>query len=632
MSKIKKNKLAVMFSSLAGCVIVAAILIIINMIFTPLNLRLDCTEGKIYTLSNGTAAILKKLDKPVTLRFYYTKDHANMPVYLKTYATRVEDMLREYVRLGGGKLIVKKLNPTPDSDAEDSARLDGINGQSLDTFGAGERMYLGVAVSTAGKTVAMPFLSPEKETQLEYELTRAVSEVMLTAKTRIGVMSSLPVMGGADNPQMMMQPGAMKPAWLLINELKRGFEIIEIPVTSEKIDPNIDVLMVIHPVGLSEKTFFAIDQFVLRGGRLIAFVDPYCIAEMYSRPQQQPMPPRPSEMNALLKAWGIGFDSNKVVVDHALATRIMSGGNAEIMPTVLTITNKKINDDEPAVAELNSLLLFAAGAFSGVPSEGLQKTVLLNSTKEAASVETFLTMGRGEDIMKNFRAEGLAKELAVKLTGDFKTAFPDGIGGGDNGKNSDSKPEEPAQLKKSVKPGAVILVGDADMLYDAFSVQRSNFMGQEILQPFNDNLNFALNLVEYLSGDSALLEVRSRTMKPRPFDRVRDLQVEAEKKFQAQIVRIEDELRKVQQDINALQQKRQESDRELLSSEQRDVLRRFRVKETEAKRELKDVRKQLRRNIDSLENSLMIINIAMMPALVIMTGICVAIVKRRRSK
>ena len=267
-----EKKLAAVMSSLAGVLIFALIIIIINRLFNPVNVRLDCTDGKVYTLSQGTRQILQGLDKHVSLRFYYSRDVANMPVYLKTYASRVENLLDEYKRLGGKNLDVKKLNPKPDSDEEDSANMDGISGHSTDSMGLGDKIYLGIAVSSAGKVLTLPFLSPDKESLLEYELTRAISQVKVSKKPRLGVMSSMQVMGGIDNPQaMMMGQGGMKPAWAVINELKQAFEVSELPMNSESISEDISLVMLIHPKELSEAAMFALDQFVLRAGACSPF-------------------------------------------------------------------------------------------------------------------------------------------------------------------------------------------------------------------------------------------------------------------------------------------------------------------------------------------------------------------------
>lgn len=630
------KKTFAILSSFAGILIIMAILVIANAILKPVNFRLDCTDGKLYTLSKGTKNILKDLDKVVSIRFYYSRDAADMPVYLKTYAGRVEDMLQEFKRDGGNRIDLRKLNPKPDSDEEDSAMLDGVSGQSLDALGAGDRIYLGIAISCAGKTAALPFLSPESESQLEYNLARAITEVTQVKKPRLGIMSPLRVMGGFDQQQMMMgQQPRQIPAWLIINEFKRNFDVEEIPLTAEEIDSNIDMLVVIHPSGISDNTMFALDQFVLRGGNLLAFVDPFCVVAMQQQqPQQYMGMPQPSSLEKLLSAWGISFTADKIMADRKLGTRIRGNqGGVESMPTVISLGKNDINTDDPAVATLNSLLVFCGGSFSGEPVDGLKKTVLVHTSDEAGPIDTFMAQQPGQEILRSLSA-GIQKKyaLAIKLTGTFPTAFPDGKPKGTEGKEEKTEKAVDSSLKKSTKPGAVVLVGDADMLFDSFAVREGNLFGQKVVQPINDNLNFAMNIVDQLTGDSNLFEIRARATASHPFTVVRDMQAEAEKEFQDKIIKLETDLREVQMKINELQSKRGQDEKELLSSEQREVLKQFRRKEAEAKKELKEVRRQLRSNIDLLENKLIFINVALMPIIVILIGIAVAIVKLKRSK
>ncbi len=632
----KTKKRAVWISSVAGILIVAAILLILNAILKPVNLRWDCTQEKRYTLSQGTGNILKHLNKVVSLRFYYSRDAADMPVYLKNYATRVEDLLGEFKRAGGDKIELRQLNPKPDSDEEDSAVLDGISGRPSDMFGSGDPVYFGVAVGCGGKTAVLPFLSPESEAQLEYDLARAITEVTAEKKVRLGILSSLPVMGGFSGPQVMMN-SSRTPAWWIITELKRNYDVVEIPAAGGEIASDIDVILAIHPQNLGDEMLFALDQFILRGGKLLAFLDPFAVSGM----RQQPYPqPGGFSFGKLLKTWGLEFSDGKIVADRKLATRLRgSYGNVESMPTVLTLGKADMDTAVPALASLNSLLLFCPGEFSGTPVEGLKQTVLLHSSDDAGLIASFEAQGSGEQILKNLKPEHREFALALQLSGTFPTAFPDGkpsaAAPAEEGKekktDASAAKKADASLKKSSRPGVVVLVGDADMLFDSFCVRQGNFLGQMIAQPINDNLNFALNMVDQLSGDENLFEIRARGTSSRPFTVVRDLQAKAEKEFQGKIVQLEDELRSVQTQINDLQRQRKPGEKELLSSEQRRVLTDFRKKEVEARKELKQVRRQLRQEIDSLENTLIFVNIALMPILVVLAGITVAAVKRRRS-
>ena len=632
---LKNNKtLQTCLSSTAGILIVAAILLTIGIIFRNTNIRLDCTQDKLYTLSNATKNTLKNLDRKLTIRFYYSKDVPQMPVGFKNYAKRIDDMLREYEIYSNGNIRIERLNPKPDTDAEDSANLDGISGQGSGALGLEENIYLGMAIRSGDLLVSLPFLSPEREAQLEYDVTRAILSVTHPKKPKVGVISAIKVFGGIDNPAMMMQgQGGMKPAWLIITELKKEYDVTEIPMTADEIPSDIDMVLAIHPKEASDKLQFALDQFVLRGGRLIAFLDPMSVADMQNQPQQQMqyMPPNASStLDKLLPAWGIDFNTDKVVIDRECATPIQTRANAqpEQMPNVLSMEEKNVGKD-PSMAQLTSILMLNAGAFSGTPSEGLTKTVLLSSSEESTLLEKYMTQRSGEDIMRDFHSDDKAKELVIRLTGTFKTAFPDGKPSDKDEKDDkDAKPTD--SLKESAKPGAVILVGDVDMLYDPFCVRQGNIFGQTFYQPLNNNIAMLQNIAEAMSGDAVLFEIRSRGVRPHPFTKVKELERQAGDKYKDEIKKFEEDVRSFQRELYTMQQNRSSKDKELLSKEQKEAVAKLKKKEAEARKNLKKVRKDMRKDIESLENNVMLLNIGLMPLLVVIGGIALAITKRVR--
>ena len=448
------------------------------------------------------------------------------------------------------------------------------------------------------------------------------------------------VFGGIDNPSMMMQgQGGMKPAWLIVTELKKEYDVTEVPMDTDEIPADIDLLLAIHPKEASPQLLYAIDQFVLRGGRLIAFLDPLCVADLQNQPQQQMqyMPPNAtSTLGELLTAWGVDFNSDNVVIDRTCATQIQTrrNGPPEVMPNVLSLDENYVSREDPATAQLNSLLMLNAGSFTGTPAEGLTKTVLLSSSDDSATLEKFMTQRSGEDMLKDFRSDEKRQELIIRLTGTFKTAFPNGK---PEAKKEDGKEEakknEPAQegLKESAKPGAVILLGDADMIYDAFCVRQNSIFGQTFYQPLNNNLALVQNLVEALSGDALLFEIRSRGVKQHPFTRVRDLEKSASDKYKDEIKKFEQDVQSFQRELYTLQKQRSDGDKELLSKQQKEAVAKLKKKEAEARKKLKAVRKDMRKEIESLENNVMLVNIGLMPLLVVLGGIALAISKRIRS-
>ena len=632
----KKKQLEVLLYSVVGVGAMFLVLIALNFIFSVFKARADLTQEKLYTLSDGTKAILKKLEGPVEIRFYATQGEKEMPAQFKAYAQRVEDLLSEYKQHAKGNIEIKKFNPTPDSDAEDSAQLDGVEGQMLPN---GEHLFLGLAVSYLDAKVALPFLSPDREKLLEYDVSRAISQVGNPQKPVVGVMTPLPMFGQPMNPMMMRMGQQPQEPWVVLNELQRDFTVKQLQMDVDRIDDDVKVLMVVHPKNISDKAQYAIDQFVMRGGRLIAFLDPVAIMDR-SEQQQNPMMPNMSggsSMDKLLKAWGITFDTTKVIADRTFTTRYVQNGRPQEAPAVLSLNPAGINKEDVVTSQIDNLLVPFAGVFGGTPAEGLKKTVLLYTTPQSALVEGFMAQMGGDAISKDFKPSGVTNAIAIRLAGKFKSAFPEGkpAAAQQEDDKGEKKDESKAgdSLKEAKGENVVVLIGDADMLYDQFSVQIQNLFGQRIVIPRNGNLNLAQSVVEQMTGDSNLIGVRSRATLNRPFTVVQDMQAKAEESYRAKIKQVEDDLRETQTKLNELQAKKDKGQqRMILSPEQQAELEKFRKKEAEAKRDLKDVRKNLRKDIDSLENTLKWANIAGMPILVAAFGIVLAVVKNKRAR
>jgi ABC-type uncharacterized transport system involved in gliding motility auxiliary subunit len=620
----KKKNIETFLYSTVGVVAMLLSLIAFNLIAAQAKQRIDLTAEKAYTLSPGTKAILAKVDTPVQIRFYCTKNVSTMPVGLTTYAQRVDDLLQEYRQASKGKITIQRLNPEPDSEAEDSARLDGIEGQPLRT---GERIYLGLSVAMLDQKQAIPFLAPERERLIEYDISRAIARVMTTEKPVIGVMSSLPVMGQT-NP-MMMRRGQSQRAWALIDELKRDFSLKQVEVTADKIPDEIKVLVAIHPKGLSDSTQFALDQFVLRGGKLVAFLDPLCALDRPPVETSMLPPPSSSNLDKLLKSWGLTFDTTKVVADMEHVAQLREGPN----PTVLALNETAVNKEDVVTADSDNLLMAFSGAFIGTPADGLTETVLIKSSKRSQLVEAQMAPMLGAEIARNFNASGVEYPLAVRLTGKFKTAFPDGKPKPQPANPGDKKPEEkPGEpgLKESAQTTTVVLVGDADMIQDQLTIREIQAVGQRLMIPLNSNLSFGQSTVEQLAGDSNLIAVRSRASRERPFTVVQRLQADAEANYQSKIKELEASLAETQRKVNELQKSKEGGQRFILSPEQQQELVNFRKTEANVKAQLKEMRKKLRADIDSLENRIKWLNIAAMPAVVILAGFGLSFLKRSR--
>ncbi|HEV2434921.1 MAG TPA: Gldg family protein [Verrucomicrobiae bacterium] len=623
----KQKSFEILLYSAGGIVAMAVLLVAINLIASEFPARADLTQEKIYTLSPGTRAILGKLDTPVTIRFYCTRNVTPTAesLYLENYARQVEDLLNEYKQAAHGKIIIQKFDPEPDSDAEDSARLDGIAPETLPT---GDKFYLGLAVSLldAKQTVA---LSPDRQRLLEYDISRAISRVVQPQKPVVGVMSSLPVFGQQANPMMQEEGQQGTPPWELINELNGDYTLRQVPLNTDKIDDDINVLLVIHPRGITAAGQYAIDQFVLRGGKLIAFLDPLSIADARG---QNPMMGGPgagvSTLDKLLGAWGVHFDTSKVVADLNFKMQVADqNGQPADAPAFLDVTSEGINTNDIITSDLTDLWLPYAGAFTGVPAAGLKETVLVKSTKESELADAMIYDLSGDQIMKNFSASGVAYALAIKLTGQFKTAFPDGLPA--EGTNAVAKTT--GFLKESTGDNTVILVGDADMLSDPFALRQVNSIFGNMAVELNDNLSFAQNAIGQMSGNSDLIAMRSRGVENRPFIVIKKMEAAAEMQYQGKIKELQDSLAATEQRLSELQQNKSQNQRYILSPEQQAQIENFQKQEAKARTDLKQVQKDLRQDVVSLQTHIEWLNIAAMPALVSVFGLGLAAWKRKRT-
>ena len=603
--------------SAVGLIVLALALIALNYLVGIVPVRADLTEGKLYTLSPGTKKILRGLSSPVTIKLYISQGEA-MPLPLRSFAHRVEDMVAEFKGIAGKKLIVERYDPQPDSEAEDAAQLDGVDPQTL---GSGEQFYLGAAVSQLDRKQTIA-ISPQREPLLEYDLVRAVTQVSTSVRPKIGLMSALPVLGEKFNPftRQSSEP------WVLAGELKREFDVQPVPMTAKEIDKGINVLLLIHPRDIPPETEYALDQFVLRGGKLIAFVDPFAYFDQ-STPQMPGMPPQgtSSDLPHLFKAWGVHYDPGKVMSDLVFG----SGGDQNYTPTVLSLNRTAFNRADVVTGSIQTLLYAFGGAFDVKPAPGLHVTDLVTSSSNSMLVDNAEATQRGDEATRHFKASGRALPLAVRLTGKFKTAFPDGL-------VIDKKPQPntPA-LRESAAENSVILVADADMLADGAAVDVQEVFGRKIVVPSNGNLALAMGMVEQFAAGNDLISLRSRGSSFRPLTVVRELEARAEQQYVGKIQSLQDELEKTQTKLQELQRAQGPGagkGGEILSPEQQAEIERFRKTAAQTRLALKEVRRNLRRDAESLVFWTKVANIAVMPILVAIAGLIVALVRRRRTR
>jgi ABC-type uncharacterized transport system involved in gliding motility auxiliary subunit len=623
----RRNRETLWYSA-GGIIALFVALVAVNFIVSAFNARVDLTEGDVYTLSPGTKAILSKLEAPVRIRFYYSQGSNAVPVGLKTFAQRVEDILAEYRAASNGKVVVERFNPEPDSDAEDSAQLDNVEGQMTNT---GEKFYHGLSISFLDQKAAIPVLSPDRERLLEYDITRAIAQVTETKKPVIGIMAGLPVLGRPLNPMSKQQPTE---PWVLGSELKRNFDVRKVELDAKKIDDDIKVLVVIHPRNIMEETEYAIDQFILRGGKLIAFVDPYAYFD------QQPDLQNPfggsqagqSSLYNLFKAWGVEPTLNQVVADLTYP----SGAGPRLLPTLLSLPPEALNQEDVVMSQVGTLLVPFSGVFKGKPAEGLKETVLAHTSKNSMLVDLIIATLSGEPSTRGFQPSGEEYPLAIRLSGKFKTAFPNGRPAPMMPRDAKGAPppaeDKPgAHLREAAADNQVVLVADVDLLTDGAAVEVQEMFGQKLVVPRNGNLSFAQGLIEQFAGDQNLMSLRSRASFTRPLIVIQQMEARAQQQYLGKIKQLEDSLNQTQEKLQELQKgKPGAGTSTILTPEQQVEIDNFRKKAAETRIELKEVRKNLRVESEQLQFWTKVVNIALVPLLVALAGIALAIAKRRK--
>ena len=595
-----------------GLVILVAIVAAADVVLANLPLRADFTAERLYTLSSGSREVLGKLDKDVTLKYYVSSSAAEMPMALKTYATQVENLLDEYARAAGGSLVVEKYDPKPDSDAEEWAQRYGVEPQQPNPFGAS--VYFGLVAVCGDREETLGTLSPRTESTLEYDITRLVTRVAWPERPVIGLLTSLEgVMGVKPNPMMMMMRRQQPQGWAAFTELAKDYEVREIASDAEAIDADVKALVVLHAKGLSDKTLYAIDQFVCRGGSLIACVDPMSVKDLQSAQQNQMAMmqqggPEPSTLGKLFDAWGVTFDTAKVTCDLDAATKLNNGqGGVSNEPAVLSLGQANMDKTDILVSRLTQVMFAFAGAFEFDAAKGAGLTftpVITTSAEHSAATEL---MGGSS---REARPDGKARTVAARLDGVFKTAFPKGPDGTNDVSNAVAEGK-----------GSVMLFADSDFLADDCCVRLLRTPFGAMAQPLNDNLALFSNVIEQFAGRKELIGVRTRGASERPFDVVDRLEADAMAKWQQKEADLQDKLREAQQRINALQQQKSGNERMILSKEQQEEIVKFRKAQADTRRELKNVRKELTAGIDALGMRLKCVNIGLIPLLVILFGI-----------
>ena len=605
---------------------------------TVLGLRLDLSENKLYTLSDGTRNVLKRIGEPVTIRFYYSERLGQeIPAYA-SYAQRVRDLLEEYASRSGGKLKLEIYDPKPYTDVEDRAVAYGLQGVPVNQ--GGELVYFGlVGTNATDDEQVVPFFQPERERFLEYDLSKLVYNLANPKKKVIALISELPIQG---DPMQMMMGGAMPQPWMVVEQIQQLFEVRTLGVDIEKLDDDVDLLMLVHPKTLSERTQYAIDQFVLRGGKALVFVDPQSEAEAGRQNPRQPPSIPTSGLPRLFDAWGLSLVENRIAGDRMLARRVNAGAGTRVRAVDyvawITLRQRNLSQTDFATNQIAAINLASPGIIE--PKDGATTTFapLLSTTPASMriEVEKLRTTPDPAALLRDFKAENRIQVVAARITGPAKTAFPDGPPKSEP-KKDEAKPAEgaapaaPAEpLKESKVPINVIVVADTDLLEDRFWVQVQDFFGQRLAVPSASNGDFVINAVDTLTGSQDLIGLRSRAVSQRPFELVQEIQRDAELKFRAKERELQDKLKETEKQLGELRSKEQGQGQVILNPEQAQAIENFRKDMLATRRELRDVQRALREDIDWLQALVQLANIALMPALVAFAALIAGVLRLRR--
>ena len=595
--------------------------------------RLDLTENQLYTLSKGTKNILETLKEPITLRFFLSEKLVTS-LSINSYAERVKDLLLEYKRLAGDKINLIFVDPEPFSEEEDQAEGYGLQGIPIDD--SNTTFYFGIAGNDSiDNENVIPFFSPNREEFLEYDLTKFIYQLAYPKQKTVGLMSTLPMQGDTNASPFMPQNSGNQ-AWMIIDHIKQLLEVKTIATDVDVIPADIDVLMIVHPMEFSDNTLYAIDQFVLKGGRAIVFADPY--SEVYEpvtdpkNPFAAMQAPRNSNFNKLFDAWGIEV-SDKVVGDLQTAQKVQmqKGSRMSVItyPVWMDLNGEQyFNTNDIITGKLGNVVMATAGSIVKKGDVPTEITPLISSGAKSMQIEVAKLgfMAEPENLVREFKPDDKFT-LAARITGSVKTAFPDG-----KPKDDETAENTEKHLTESVVDINVIVVADTDLLEDKFWVRTQSMFGQRIAIPHAENATFVSNALDNLTGSNDLISVRNRGNFTRPFLKVEEIQQQAEHSFREKEKELLAQLTAADNKIREMQRQKKKGNELALNIKQQKEIANFRNEKIKVRKELRNVQHELRKNIASLETQMKFINIGLMPLLIGLGGITLSVLNRRRRK
>ena len=593
-------------------------------------MRLDLTQNRLYTLSPGTKQVLGELKEPINLYFYFSRDAAaKQSPLIMPYAARVREFLEEVTARAGGKIRLQVVDPQPFSEDEDRAAEAGLQPLQVGD-GSGGTVYFGLAGtnSTDGRSV-IPGFTPDREEFLEYDVAKLIQELANPQKPVIGLMSSLPMQG-----QFNPMTGQMGETWPILSQLEQLFTVRSLTTDLDHIDKDVDVLMIVHPKNFPPKTLYAIDQFVMRGGKVLLFVDPDSGADTSGQDQRNPFAGaganRSSNLEPLLTAWGVAYDAAKVVADLNLGLEVRA--SVQGPPTrhigILGLHRDDMNNKDVDTASLDSINVATAGFLSPRAGATTKFEPLLMSSTDAAPLPAvrFGPMTDPASLRDGFKPTGIRYAIAARITGPVASAYPQGA-------PADQKPAAGPpipHLAKSTGSANIVIIADTDMLMDYMWVQTRELMGQRISQAFASNGDLIANALDNLSGSSALISIRGRATFSRPFERVEALKRQADDRLRAKVLELQSELQQTESKLTELQSKRNDQASLMLTPEQEKELKNFTAEKAHVRKELRETQRGLDVEINRLDIWLKVLNIAVAPLAVALAGAVVLSLRRRR--
>ncbi|HEV3176440.1 MAG TPA: Gldg family protein [Stellaceae bacterium] len=608
--------------------------------------RIDLTSGRIYTLSEGTARTIAEIQEPITLRYYFSRRLGDEIPSYGIYAQRVRETLEEYAARAKGKIDLQVIDPEPFSPDEDRAVALGLQGVPLEQ--GGEKVYFGLAATNSTDDQELiPFFQPERERFLEYDLTKMIHSIARPKKTVVGLVTALPMEGDF---AAALQGQPLRP-YAIVSQLRQLYELRTISTEFDKVEPDIDVLLIAHPQGLSDKTLYAIDQFVLGGGRALVFVDPHSeTQQMHPNRYAPPGGPSDSNLEPLFKAWGVELEPKVVVGDRQAARKVNIGSSVSPMPlnyvAWLQLKDNALNHDDLVTGDLDQINMASAGVLKPVKDAKTSFVPLIQTSADAEEIPVDKVEGMPDvaGLLDDFKPTGERYTLAARISGPAQTAFPDGPPkpkeeqksseappAADAAKKDDpAKADETPQLKEAKQPINVIVVADTDVLDDRFWAQTSDFFGQQVVVPTASNGDFVANALEVLAGGNDLISLRSRGTAARPFVVVDRIQRAAEAQNRANEKALEDKLKATEDKIKDIQQNKEGA--VTLTAEQSQAIDNFRGEMLRTRQQLRVVQRALRQDIDHLKAELEFFDIAFIPILVGIVAVVLGAVRINRRK